>query len=155
MKTTLLIVGIIIGFTIFILGSNLLKNSISSKNNLNYWESNIYIGHSKLDMTPKQLFNSFPYIEKYPRNKIVYYKLISKKEFNSRLVVETEVIQNREVILKYNFYFDRDKYLKLNIIEETDKTTGKTTQIKYEEDIKIFLNTYKGFIDLYLSSDFK
>lgn len=155
MRIALLTTGIFIGFIIFILGNSLLKKHTTLKSEINYWETSIYVGHDKLDLTPKELFNSFPNLEKYPKNKIIYYKLISKKKFNNRLIVETEVIQNSEVILIYKFYFEIDGYLKLNLIEENDRTTGQKNTIKYKEDLTVFLKTYKGFIDLYLYSDFQ
>lgn len=121
----------------------------SKEEDLDFWNSNIYIQYQKTDISPDYLFKTFPEFDIYPENKIVYYKLISHETINNRDIISTQIIQNRKVLFIYQFYFEKGNYLKLNTIEISDKTTGEVKIVKNSSELLSLLEIYKEFIDLY------
>ncbi len=63
--------------------------------------------------------------------------------------ITIEILQSREVLFQYKFYFTKSKYLKLTLIEIEDYTTGEVQKVKSEDELKSILDLYMSFIEFY------
>lgn len=153
-KIIISIIGIILGILFFKTGHVLLENMADKKevkfNSEQFWEEPITIkGGEELEITPNFLFHTIPPMETYPENKIVYFKYVTTKEVGSKIIITSEIIQNRITLFKNRFYFEKGKKTILKKVINEDMLTGEVNDIKDADEIKSLLSIYSDFINLY------
>lgn len=153
-KIVISVIGIILGILLFKTGHVLLDNMSDKKeikfDSVEFWELPITIKDGEeLEITPNFLFHSIPTMETYPENKIVYFKYVTTKEVGSKIIVTSEIIQNRVTLFKNRFYFEKGKKTVLVKIINEDLVTGEINDIKDRDEIKSLLSIYSDFINLY------
>ncbi len=155
MKIVGSIIIIILGILFFRVGSQLInqmpkieKSYISEED---FWDKTINIDIDEpLGFTAKEFFLTIPELELYPTDKVIYFKLISSKFFNDSCVIQSEVIQDSEVIFKNSYYFKLDKKVELIKILTEDLNRAELTTVEEITDLKSIMTTYKSFIDLWV-----